>query len=98
MIERNTPESALNERQGVDKLPTVNPYISATLHARKAQKPMSTEEYVKGIREGNRTTLSRAITLIESTLPEHQRQAQEIIEQCLPYSGNSFRLGITGVP
>ncbi|MDE5762536.1 MAG: methylmalonyl Co-A mutase-associated GTPase MeaB, partial [Bacteroidales bacterium] len=97
MIERNTPESALNERQGVDKLPTVNPYIS-TLPARKAQKPMSTEEYVQGIREGNRTILSRAITLIESTLPEHQRQAQEIIEQCLPYSGNSFRLGITGVP
>ena len=98
MIERNTPESALNERQGVDKLPTVNPYISNNLQARRAQKSMSTEEYVKGIREGNRTILSRAITLIESTLPEHQRQAQEIIEKCLPYSGNSFRLGITGVP
>jgi LAO/AO transport system kinase len=42
--------------------------------------------------------LSRAVTLIESTNPDHQAIAQEVIEKCLPYSGNSRRIGITGVP
>jgi LAO/AO transport system kinase len=42
--------------------------------------------------------LSRAVTLIESTNPDHQALAQEVIEKCLPYSGNSRRIGITGVP
>ena len=42
--------------------------------------------------------LSRAITLVESTRADHQEKAQQIIEACLPHSGNSFRVGITGVP
>lgn len=42
--------------------------------------------------------LSRAITLAESSKAEHQELAQEIIEGCLPHSGNSVRIGITGVP
>ena len=59
---------------------------------------LKTQEIIQGILEGNRTLLSRAITLIESTLPEHQTKAREIVEQCLPYSGKSKRIGITGVP
>ena len=42
--------------------------------------------------------LSRAVTLVESLSPSHQAVAQEVIEKCLPYSGNSRRIGITGVP
>ena len=42
--------------------------------------------------------LSRAVTLVESVRPEHQAIAQEVIEKCLPYSGNSIRVGISGVP
>jgi LAO/AO transport system kinase len=42
--------------------------------------------------------LSQAVTLIESVLPEHQAIAQEVIEKCLPYSGKSVRIGISGVP
>jgi LAO/AO transport system kinase len=42
--------------------------------------------------------LSQAVTLIESTLPEHYALAQEVIEKCLPHAGRSFRIGITGVP
>jgi LAO/AO transport system kinase len=42
--------------------------------------------------------LSQAVTLIESVSPEYQTKAQEIIERCLPYSGNSVRIGISGVP
>jgi LAO/AO transport system kinase len=55
-------------------------------------------EYVNGIRAGNIAVLSRAITLAESTLPAHNALAEQIIEQCLPYTGRSVRVGITGVP
>ena len=63
-------------------------------------KPVSLEAegYFTGIREGNRTLLSRAITLIESQLPDHQLIAQEIVARCLPFAGKSIRIGITGVP
>ncbi|WP_245550398.1 methylmalonyl Co-A mutase-associated GTPase MeaB [Gracilimonas tropica] len=58
----------------------------------------SKNEFIDGILTGNRMLLSRAITLIESTKQKHQDLAQEVIEGCLPYSGNSIRIGITGVP
>ena len=58
----------------------------------------SVEEYIKAIRNGDRIVLGQAITLIESKHPRHQSLAQEIIEKCLPFAGNSFRLGITGTP
>ena len=48
--------------------------------------------------EGNRTALGQGITLLESTLPEHEKQAQDLITSCLPQSGNSIRIGVTGVP
>ena len=47
---------------------------------------------------GNRRTLAKSITLVESRLESHQAQAQEILEQVLPHSGKSIRIGITGVP
>jgi len=56
------------------------------------------EQYKKGVLEGSRRTLSRAITLIESSLPEHQEQARDLLDCLLPYTGNVVRLGITGVP
>jgi LAO/AO transport system kinase len=58
----------------------------------------SVAEYVSGIRAGNRSILSEALTLLESTNPEHEPLAQEILTACVPFSGNSFRVGITGVP
>lgn len=59
---------------------------------------MNTQEIIKQLLEGNRTALGRAITLVESTLDKHQAEAQEVLSACLPYSGQSIRLGITGVP
>ena len=56
------------------------------------------EDYIEGILNKNRLALSRAITLIESTLPSHQELAQEIISKIMPHTGNSIRFGITGVP
>lgn len=47
---------------------------------------------------GSRTQLSRAITLIESSNAVHKAQAQELLQELLPHTGNSVRIGITGVP
>ena len=50
------------------------------------------------IRQGDRTAISSAITLLESKNPKHRSEADQLISMCLPYAGNSWRLGITGVP
>jgi len=54
--------------------------------------------YVQGVLDHNRLMLARTITLIESTLAAHQEMAATIIDKLLPYTGNSIRIGITGVP
>ncbi|EMO62710.1 LAO/AO transport system ATPase [Leptospira borgpetersenii serovar Pomona str. 200901868] len=56
------------------------------------------EEFVKGILSGNRALLARAITLVESSRPEHKQLAEKIIDASLPHSGKSIRIGITGIP
>ena len=61
-------------------------------------KYFSIQEIIDGILSSHISYVSKAITLIESTKPEHQEQAQEIINAVIKYSGNSLRLGITGVP
>lgn len=61
-------------------------------------KTLPIAEYVEGIQNHNKVILSRAITLLESTLPSHNALAREIIEKVLPQTGNSLRIGITGVP
>ena len=79
---------------GIEQPSSVNPYLK-----RKPKKrQLSVAEYVEGIVKGDVTILSRAVTLVESVKPEHQAIAQEVIEKCLPYSGNSIRIGISGVP
>jgi LAO/AO transport system kinase len=75
----------------------VNPEVLSKSGSRKRKK-YSTDEFVAGILAGNRTILSQAITLVESSLPDHYETAQAIIEKCLPYSSKSVRIGITGVP
>jgi len=80
--------------KGVVQPPSVNPYLKK----RAKRKTRSAEEYVEGILSGNRTILSKAVTLVESSLPDHHELAQSIVELCLPHSGNSIRVGITGVP
>ena len=58
----------------------------------------STEELFNGIKTGNKRLIGKAITLAESSKPEHRIQAEELLEKILPLSGNSVRIGITGVP
>ncbi|SDF99375.1 LAO/AO transport system kinase [Dyadobacter soli] len=59
---------------------------------------LSVETYTKGVLAGDRSTLSRAITVMESSLPEDRKLAGAILQNILPYTGNSVRIGITGVP
>jgi LAO/AO transport system kinase len=78
-------------------LPNINPAVREK-KVRRHRRKYSVEEYVEGILSGDRVILSQAITLLESSLPEHYEPSQEIIEKCLPYSSNSVRIGITGIP
>jgi len=61
-------------------------------------RPMSVDDYVSGVRGGDRTVLARAITLIESDSPRHAAMAQDMVQQLLPFTGRAKRIGITGVP
>lgn len=90
-------DTALSVKEGVKQPEQVNNTYLERMRALRRQEP-SVEELVSGIRHGDRTLLSRAITLVESSLPAHYRKAQEVIERCLPLSGKGVRLGITGVP
>lgn len=91
------PASALKVNQGIEQPPVINPQ-AADRYSKPAQAILDIDTYYNGILRSNRMVLGKAITLIESTLPGHQKLAQAIIEKCLPHSGNSIRIGITGVP
>lgn len=92
--ENSEEYKGLTVNAGVENLPSVNPY--ATFHRKK--RVLSPEEYFEGIRRGDMTILSQAVTLVESNLLADQAIAQKVIELCLPYTGQSIRVGITGVP
>jgi LAO/AO transport system kinase len=62
------------------------------------KKELSIQQFISGLRDGNVSILGRAITLVESTRISHQKKAQAILEECMPYIGKSVRIGITGVP
>ena len=88
----------LNVNAGIEKPDSVSADSVKRFLKKRKRQIMSPEEYFNGIVNGNITILSQAVTLIESNKPEHQKVAQEIIIKCLPHSGKSVRLGITGVP
>jgi LAO/AO transport system kinase len=60
--------------------------------------PDSVEALAEAVREGDRTELSKAITLVESTRSDRREQAQQLLLRLLPESGHALRVGITGVP
>src|SRR6516225_7660494 len=64
----------------------------------RRRRLLSPDEYVSGVLAGDRGVLARAITLVESTSPLHEAQAQEVLQRLLPHTGRSQRIGITGVP
>lgn len=82
MSEHKPFKSALNVMGGIEQPPAVNEDAVRKLHTRKPQA-LSVKDFVREILAGNRTVLSKAITLVESSLPAHQEKAQEIIGECL---------------
>lgn len=97
-MEQKEPErSALSVNKGVEQPPSVNPDTLKKFRNRRRNR-ISIEKYKEGILDGNMSILSQAITLIESSLQEHQEVAGRLVEECLPFSGKSVRIGITGVP
>ena len=79
------------------KKKNINPKATQQFLQNK-KSALSVENMVKGILDGDRVILGQAITLIESILPEHQIKAQKVLEECLPHSGKSLRIGVTGIP
>jgi LAO/AO transport system kinase len=95
----NAPEyTGLIVNQGIEPLPSVNEDSVRRFLKNKKNRILTIQQYVDGILDGDITILSQAVTLVESSKPQHQEIAQEIIVKCLPFSGNSVRIGITGVP
>ena len=64
----------------------------------KPKGRLTARQYIDGILKGDRVLLSRGITIVESNLESDKKLAKEIIQAILPHSGNSLRIGITGVP
>ncbi len=93
--ENSEEYKGLTVNSGVQQPSSINPYLRRD---RFRRKEYSAAELVEGIVKGDVTILSQAVTLVESVNPNHQSKAQEVIEKCLPYSGNSVRVGISGVP
>ena len=86
-------KKALHISKGVKEAPSVNP----SLQTGKRTSRTSTE-LVKEIIKGNRTALAQGITMIESNTAADQNYARALLNELMPYTGNSFRIGVTGVP
>lgn len=93
--ENNEEYKGLKVNKGIAQPEIVSPYLR---NKRVQRRELSVNDYVEGIVKGNVSMLSRAVTLVESINPDHQSIAQEVLEKCLPYSGKSVRIGISGVP
>ena len=96
-IENDPEYKGLAVNKGIDQPGSVNE-DSIRKFLKKKRNLLHPNEYIDGILNENITLLSKAVTLVESSNPKHQEIAQEIIMRCLPHSGKSIRIGITGVP
>lgn len=96
-FENNPDFKGLKVNEGIPQPDSVNDE-SVLRFLNKSRKLLTAQEYVDGILRGDITLLSKAVTLVESSNAKHQHLAQEIISKCLPFSRNSIRIGITGVP
>ena len=96
------PEFACTVMRGIDS--AVNSVTSAKYYPKEnlrrvpLRKKMSVEDYVEGVKKGDRMILAKAITLIESNVPKDFDKAQRVLQALLPRTGHSLRIGITGVP
>ncbi|WP_438965752.1 methylmalonyl Co-A mutase-associated GTPase MeaB [Flavobacterium sp.] len=96
-MENNAKKSALSEVNGINQPDSVSEVVAKRIQLKRKEIPTS-KELIAAILKGDKIALSRAITLIESTNPEHLESANEVINGCLPFANKSVRIGITGVP
>lgn len=61
-------------------------------------KTYATSQLIDGLRSGDKRLLAKAITLVESKKAEHRDQAEDLLKAIMPFTGNSIRIGVTGVP
>ena len=94
---KKNKDSALSVSAGVPRADPVNKQ-AFDLSRQKRKQVLTATEYAEGILNHDPVILSQAITIIESSREDHNQLAQEIVGLCLPESGNSIRVGITGVP
>lgn len=92
-----SPDSALSVQPGVQQPPSINARLVGA-RVQRVEARLTPKQHADAIVSGDRFALSRAITLIESSREADQLAAREIVELCLPHSGNSVRVGVTGVP
>ncbi len=98
--ETNRPEWT-PENAGSEFASMVVPGVSGTTKAparKRRRRRLSIEQYVDGILAADRSILAQAVTLVESSSPQHFQQAQQVLQKILPKTGQSVRIGITGVP
>ncbi len=91
------PENAGNEF-AIKVVEGVAKSDAAPLPTFKKRKILSKDDYVKGVLNNERTILARAITLVESNSHQHREIISKVLDELLPYSGKSIRIGVTGFP
>jgi len=96
-LNHHSKKSALKENDGIEQPDSISAKSVVQIQNFRKKQPTATA-LISEIIRGNKIALSRAITLVESTNPEHLKKANEVINGCLPYANQSVRIGITGVP
>lgn len=96
-MSKKNQESALSESGSKPASANVNPKSAQKIRASRKNK-FEEKDLLQQLLNGNKTALSRAITLVESNQFSHRKKAQQLLEGALPYSQKSIRIGITGVP
>lgn len=79
-------------------MPGMEPGREAFVPKVRKRRQLTVDDYVKGVLDGNRAIIGRALSLVESANPRHRATAAAVLEKLLPHTGETIRLGITGSP
>jgi len=96
-LSKSDKKSALHQSASTPATPNINPASREKIKVSR-KKLFDDVDLAKKLLSGDKTALSRGITLVESNQKEHQAIAEKLIEECLPYAHKSIRIGITGAP
>ena len=96
-LKHPSKKSALKENDGIEQPDSISAKSVIQIQNFRKKRPTA-NQLITSILAGNKMALSRAITLVESTNPEHIDKANQVIQGCLPFANQSVRIGITGVP